>query len=134
MDSPLLYYSSLFSGKNFRKPSLSSNIYSAAISDSYCDSFCTNWPMSITIQLTKKWSQRGYIIVTKKSHHKILNMEILMRRFWLHFLTKTSLQIINLKEKKDNFILLILWDLSLIFIGPESDHWLCLSVTHWLTD
>ena len=21
-----------------------------------------------------------------------------------------------------------------IFIGPESDHWLCLSVTHWLTD
>ena len=22
----------------------------------------------------------------------------------------------------------------LIFIGPESDHWLCLSLTHWLTD
>ena len=21
----------------------------------------------------------------------------------------------------------------LVFIGPESDHWLCLSVTHWLT-
>ena len=21
-----------------------------------------------------------------------------------------------------------------IFIGPESDHWLCLSLTHWLTD
>ena len=21
-----------------------------------------------------------------------------------------------------------------VFIGPESDHWLCLSVTHWLTD
>ena len=21
-----------------------------------------------------------------------------------------------------------------LFIGPESDHWLCLSVTHWLTD
>ena len=23
---------------------------------------------------------------------------------------------------------------SCIFIGPESDHWLCLSLTHWLTD
>ena len=22
---------------------------------------------------------------------------------------------------------------SMIFIGPESDHWLCLSLTHWLT-
>ena len=24
--------------------------------------------------------------------------------------------------------------LCIIFIGPESDHWLCLSVTNWLTD
>ena len=24
--------------------------------------------------------------------------------------------------------------MSTIFIGPESDHWECLSVTHWLTD
>ena len=26
------------------------------------------------------------------------------------------------------------WDSNTLFIGPESDHWLCLSVTHSLTD
>ena len=36
-------------------------------------------------------------------------------------------------------IRILLYDLEsfhsiLIFIGPESDHWLCLSLTHWLTD
>ena len=34
----------------------------------------------------------------------------------------------------DDYLDLSTWRLSTIFIGPESDHWLCLSLTDWLTD
>ena len=32
------------------------------------------------------------------------------------------------------YIFLLLQCLHVLFIGPESDHWLCLSLTNWLTN
>ena len=38
------------------------------------------------------------------------------------------------KVKKYKFSFAFLAAFAHIFIGPESDHWLCLSLTDWLTD
>ena len=70
--------------------------------------------------------------------------------FWLHWPfhrwrchrpVDSSFSFPHLEMRKDAFLgiygehenLLLHRDLWLVFIGPESDHWLCLSVTHWLT-
>ena len=46
---------------------------------------------------------------------------------------RTSYQF-YIKTKKIWSLFPIRATLFFVFIGPESDHWLCLSLTHWLTD
>ena len=75
------------------------------------------------------------ICAGKDSQNRIYNFRFLSMKNTFHFLFRIPERLVKMVNDLTLKSLFILFYLNsfYFFIGPESDHWECLSVTNWLT-